>query len=55
MTLRPEDRADPIGLAYSRYATGLFRYAVICPAIERALRALPAEQREVVHLKIHEG
>jgi RNA polymerase sigma-70 factor (ECF subfamily) len=24
-------------------------------AIERALRALPAEQREVVHLKIYEG
>ena len=29
MTPRPEDRADPIGLAYDRYATGLFRYAVM--------------------------
>ena len=126
MTPRPEDRADPVGLAYDRYAPGLFRYAVVLlgddaaaadavhqvfaawlrqrrvidndehylrravrnecfsalrrrmresrhtgpllepidraaadteqqVAIERALLALPAEQREVVHLKLYEG
>ena len=126
MTPRLEDCADPAGLAYDRYASGLFRYAVVLlgneaeaadavhqvfaawlrqrrgigndehylrravrnecfsalrrrrrqpwqagpflepidraaadteqqVAIERALLALPAEQREVVHLKIYEG
>lgn len=126
MTPRPEDCADPVGLAYDRYAAGLFRYALVLlgdqaaaadavhqvfaawlrrrqpidndahylrravrnecysalrrrqrershdgpllepidraaadteqqVAIERALRALPAEQREVVHFSIYEG
>jgi DNA-directed RNA polymerase specialized sigma24 family protein len=123
MTPSPEDCADPVGLAYDRYAPGLFRYALVLlgdeaaaadavhqvfaawlrqrqsidndahylrravrnecysalrrrqreashdgplleaidraaadteqqVAIERALRALPAEQREVVHFKL---
>ena len=126
MTPGPEDHAAQIGLAYDRYATGLYRYAVMMlgdraaaadavqqvfaawlrqthaidederylrravrnecysalrrrqreplstapflepidpasahteeqVAIEQALRVLPAEQREVVHLKIFEG
>jgi hypothetical protein len=36
MTPRPEDRADPVGLAYDRYASGLFRYAVVLLGDEAA-------------------
>ena len=70
MTRSRELRTEAIGAAYDRYAASLFRYAVVmlgdpsaaadavhrtAMVLERMLLSLPAEQREVVHLKIFEG